>query len=251
MKRRGIAALIAALAVIAAGLLISFFLSFSAGNKGQYQIILPGHGSATIDETQKIETENREKIQSVVIDKTNVQAVIASLSRPDGYSCVMQSTYFYNDESAELKSKCDVSGSLMRITQYTQSEKTELSALLTEKWVYLWNEGEIYERFPRMENDADLYLRAPSYRDIVLLAPEFVLDGGTAEIDGHLCLTIQTQDPETGETTDWAILADNGQLLYAESKDSHGMTFLTVMQSFSAGKPEDSLFLLPDGSNAS
>ena len=67
MKRRGLAALIAALAVIAVGILISFFLSLTAKNTGNYTISLPGQSTAAIDDMGLIREKNRETVQAVTL----------------------------------------------------------------------------------------------------------------------------------------------------------------------------------------
>lgn len=248
MKQRGTVALILALAVIAAGILGSFFWSFSRQNPDQSQITLPGHGTADIDHTQDIGDSNRETVELLTVTRDNVAEVLRQLRRPEAYQCQVESTYYYGEGASTLKSTLEVRDGLVRITQYDRQEQPTLEALLTETRVYLWDTGEHWSDFLRMPDDRDLYARFPTYEDILTLPPERLLAGRTEVLDGELCIFVQTRQPETGEEQDWYILAETGLLLYTETRKDGAVCYTGAMKQFSAQPPGEERFLLPDGS---
>lgn len=248
MKQRGTAALILALAVIAAGVLGSFFWSFSRQNQEQYQITLPGHGTAEIDHTHEIGQSNRETVEVLTVTRDNVAEVIRQLQRPERYQCQMESVYYYGETAAVLKSTLQVRQEQLRITQYDSGETPVLQALLTRDRVYLWDEGDTWADLPRMENDRDLYARFPTYEDILALPPEQILEGGVEEWNGALCIYVRTGDPDTGEEQQWYILAETGLLFYTETTRDGEYCYTGIMRQFSMQEPSTDRFLLPDGS---
>ena len=72
MKKKSAAAVIAALIVVALGFFASFFLSFTDGKAENYTITLPGQGSAVIDTNPEMEQSNRDQLQTVKVDRSNV-----------------------------------------------------------------------------------------------------------------------------------------------------------------------------------
>lgn len=248
MKRRGTVALILALAVIAIGVLGSFFWSFSRQNREEYQITLPGHGTADIDHTHDIGESNRETVELLTVNRDNVTDVIAQLRRPESYQCQVESTYYYGENASVLKSTLEVQGNKLRITQYDAEQQPALEALLTETRVYLWDTGERWSDFPRMPNDRDLYARFPTYEDLLSMPDERILEGDAREWGGELCIYVLTRNEETEEEQSWYILAETGLLLYTETRKDNALCYVGAMRQFSMQQPEEERFLLPDGS---
>ena len=240
-------ALIAAMFVVAVGIFVSFFLSSS--NQGDsYTITLPGQGSAVIDTSLEIGESNRNQMQIISVDTNNIQAVIASLQRPEQYQCQMEMTYFYKGTQTVLKSQLWKDGDLVRISQQTAEEQTSQQVLLTREWAYLWGEDGAYSRFVRQENDLDLYSRTPSYEDLVTMPREQLLVGEVREMDGQLCLYAETRDDMTGETEQWYVLVENGLLLYAAGSLEGVNTYASRMTGLQLALDDTAAFTLPDGS---
>ncbi|MBQ7491936.1 MAG: hypothetical protein IJT76_05005 [Clostridia bacterium] len=246
MKRRSLAALIAALAVIAVGILISFFLSLTAKNTGKYTISLPGQSTATIDDMGLIREKNRETVQAVTIDEKNAQAVIGALERPEQYQCTYVITYRYGENTAAFTGMIAVNGARSYAQTVNDDGQAMFYALLTDRWSYVWGEDEIYRRFPRKSRDADLYACAPTYEDLLDIPQEQILKAYVEELDGQLCLAVLTGDPMTDEWQEWRILVDSGILLTMEAKNGIETTYSAVLGTLSLNTPEERLFLLPD-----
>lgn len=248
MRKRSTTALIAAMAVVAAGVFISFFLSFSSQDP-EHVITLPGQGSAVIDTSPDIEASNRQMIQAIAVDTSNIRAVITSMSRPEAYQCRSALTYFYRDAQTVMESQQWKRGSAVRTSQLTADGQPEQQSLITEDWVYLWQGDEPYVRFARQAQDADLYGLTPTYEDILQLDAAQILVGEVRELDGQMCLYVCSKDPLTGEQEQWYILVENGLLLYADGVLDGVPTYTYRLQELQLDQPEEALFLLPDGTN--
>ena len=246
MKKRSTTALIAALAVVAVGVFVSFFLSFS-NQAPEHVITLPGQGSAIIDTSPEIQEENHQLIQAITVDVSNIQSVIASLSRPVSYQGQSELTYHYRDTQSVLKNQLWKRDGLVRTSQLLEDGAAGEQALITDAYVYLWSGEEAYVRFPHQENDADLYSLAPTYEDILRLDAADILAGEVQDLDGQMCLYVSSQDPLTGEQEEWYVLVENGLLLYAQGKLDGTPTYTFRLSELQLEQPDGSLFLLPDG----
>lgn len=246
MKKRSTTALIAAMAVVAAGVFVSFFLSFS-NQDPEHVITLPGQGSAVIDTSPEIQEENHQLIQTITVDVSNIQSVVASLSQPASYQCQSELTYYYRDTQAVMKNQLWKQDELVRTSQLLEDGAAGQQALITDSYVYLWSGEEAYVQFPRQENDADLYSFAPTYEDILQLDAADILTGEVQDVDGQMCLYVVSRDPLTGEQEEWYVLVENGLLLYAEGTLDGTPTYTFRLTELQLEQPEDTRFLLPDG----
>lgn len=248
MKKKSTAAFFAALAVLAVGILASIFLTFPTRDQDAYTITLPGKGSANIDITHEIDTANRTRVQAVTIDESTIQSVVAALARPEEYTARYRVTYAWRDSETVFFGESRRMGELARDLWLDDTETILRQALVTRRWVYVWEEGGDYARFAKGSQDVDLYSGLPSWEDLLTLDPALVQSGGTQEVDGHLCLTAVTRDAVTGEELHWYILADNGLLLLQEGYQEGALTYRAALTDMSLGAPESGSFLLPDGS---
>ncbi len=247
MRKRSAAALIAALIVVIVGFFASFFLLYTGERDEAYTITLPGQGSAVFDPSPEIGESNREQLQTVQIDRTNIQMVIQKLQRPAQYQLTCKTTYFYGDNHSTLTSRVQANGAVLRIDQLGEGELPVQPTILTKDWVYLWGSDQQVMRFARQDRDADLYSKAPTYEDLLDLPADAILEGSLTEQDGQLCLYAKSRDPLTGEEEHWYILCENGLLLYAEGRLDDKLTYQTAMSELSLAAPAAEQFLLPDG----
>lgn len=246
MRRRSVAALVAAVVVVTAGFLFSLVMLFTDSQNEEALITLPGQGSAVIETNPQLEQSNLAQIQAVHIDRTNIQAVLQSLSRPEYCSLESETVYYYREASATLISRMWQKDGCLRIAQQ-ETDGTDRQLLLTESWVYLWSGEETPARFSRQEGDEALYRRAPSYAELLALPAEAILEGGTVQREEGLCLYARSLDSLTGETEDWYVLAENGLLLEAQGTLDDRLTYRYRLTMLYQEQPEDTVFLLPDG----
>ena len=234
------------MAVVAAGVFVSFFVSFSTPDP-EHVITLPGQGSAVIDASPEIEETNRQLIQTVTVDAANIQSVIGSLSRPEQYQSQSELTYYYRADQAILRTRLWKQDGLVRTSQLKEDGTEGPQALISGSAVYLWQGEEPWVRFVRQEQDADLYSFAPTYEDILLLDPSDILAGDVRDTDGQMCLYVCSRDPLTGEQEQWYVLVENGLLLYADGVLDGVTTYEYRMTELRLEPTDASVFLLPDG----
>ncbi len=247
MRKRSIAALLAALIVVAVGFFASFFLLYADKDGETYTITLPGQGSAVIDPTPEIGESNRVQLQTVQVDRTNIQAVIQKLDRPESYRATIETTYYYGDVWTVLKSQVWQKADRTKLIQFAPDGTQGQQALLTKAWVYTWGGESAPVRFPRQKSDEDLYARASTYEDLLNMPAEAILEGRVTELDGQLCLYAKTRDEMTGEVEQWYVLSENGLLLYADGMLDGVQTYQSRLSELSPDVFDDNLFLLPDG----
>lgn len=246
MRRRSGAVLVAALIVVIVGFLASTAFLLADSRNEEAVITLPGRGSAVIETNPQLEQSNLSHLQAVRIDRTNIQAVLESLSRPESYSMESETVYYYRESTATLTSQMWSADGCVRIAQQ-ETDGTDRQLLLTEGWVYLWSGTETPSRFSRQEGDEELYRRAPSYQDLLALPADAILEGGTVQREEGLCLYARSLDSLTGETEEWYVLAENGLLLEAQGTLDGKTTYRYRLTALSQELPEDAVFLLPDG----
>lgn len=246
MRRRSVAALVAALVVVIVGFLVSMAFLFAESQNEEAVITLPGQGSAVIETNPQLEQSNLSHLQAVRIDRTNIQAVLASLSRPESYSMESETVYYYRESTATLTSRMWSADGCVRIAQQ-EPDGADRQILLTDSWVYLWSGEQAPSRFFRQEGDETLYRRAPSYQDLLVLPADAILEGGTVQREEGLCLYARSLDELTGETEEWYVLAENGLLLEARGTLGGQLTYQYRLTALSQEPPEDAVFLLPDG----
>ena len=246
MRKRSTTALLAAMAVVAAGVVVSFFVSVSAPDP-EHEISLPGQGSAVIDTSPVIEESNRQFIQTISVDASNVQSVIASLSRPEQYQSQSELTYYYRDSQTVMACSLWKQDGMLRISQQKEDGATGPQALLSASYVYLWEGDAPWVQFARQEQDADLYSLAPTYEDILRLEPSNILAGEVREVDGQMCVYASSRDPLTDELEQWYVLVENGLLLCADGALNGAPTYDYRMTELRLERADGALFVLPDG----
>ncbi len=247
MKRKGRAALIAALTVVAIGIVVSYMLSLSLSGREQYTITLPGQGTAQISDTHQLLEENREIIQTVAVNRDNVQSVIARLSRPEVYQCTLDVSYYYGDDQADFQATVACLNGIVSDRVLRADGSQAVQALITSESVYLMHDSGEYSVFPKLADDDDLYACTPTYENILNLPRESILDGAVEEVDGHLCISVTTRDRMTGERSYWRILADNGLLFSVRTELSGKAVYRAQLRTLSLEEPDATLFRLPDG----
>lgn len=234
------------MAVVAAGVFVSFFVSFSNPDP-EHTISLPGQGSAVIDTNPEIEESNRQLIQTIAVDASNIQAVIASLSRPEQYHSRSELTYYYRDSQTVIACSLWAKDGLVRVSQLNEDGTDGPQALLGASSVYVWQGEAPWARFARQEQDADLYSLTPTYEDILSLGASDILVGEVRDVDGQMCLYVSSRDPLTGEQEQWYVLVENGLLLQASGALNGAPTYDYRMTELQLEPLDDAQFLLPDG----
>lgn len=175
-------------AAICAGVLVSLlFLSYimSSGllHRRDTGITLPTGEADTPVITADSQLLTAQSVADVDITTDNVQHVIASLTRPEAYSCTIENKLYYTGGSSSLRCRRYVRDGVIRTDTLTESGAVRASIIRRGDTIYSWNadSSAVYEgRAGSFSDDASAML--PTYED-VLAAGVTPLSAGRTSTD--------------------------------------------------------------------
>lgn len=194
-------------------------------------------------------------LERVEVTADNVQAVIATLTRPESYSRDVTIEKFYNEGSASAS--FDLSTHVYKGVTAIQMEGTgaDKNILVTADTLYIWYEkdSEPYKGPLGSSGDgtrtSDEYSMIMKYEDILNLKPESIQDAGYIEYNEQDCISVTYQSGELGYITKCYISVDLGLLVGAEQFDGTTRVFRMMTGACDVSEPDQSLYVLPDGTN--
>ena len=173
-KNRTILVIAIAITVFAA-VFVSFGLPSLTGRVPQ--VVLP-------DVSQEIAGENQDYLPVEVTPET-VQAVIATLSRPESYQRELNVTLFWSGGSSSDQVRIWADGGYVKTDITTGG--TVQHRLVGDGKLYLWYGGDrTWKELTAGETTGDLAQRIPTYEDVLALDPEQITDAGYAVSYTHL-----------------------------------------------------------------
>lgn len=185
------------------------------------------------------------RAQYAAVTPETVQAVIASMARPDGYSRTVTVEDFWDGGSAVTDLSVQVSGAS---TKVTAASPTGLKYILTtETGTWVWYDGDDQAFFSEASapHDGDQWQRMLTYEDLLRLSPEDITDAGYEEHGGVWCVFAGYDTPNFGyHTTLWVSAAD-GLLAAAEVRDGETLLYRMTGGAVDTSIPDDSVFLPP------
>ena len=184
-------------AAICAGVLVSLlFLSYimSSGllHRRDTGITLPTGEADTPGVTADSQLLTAQSVADVDITTDNVQHVIASLTRPEAYSCTIENKLYYTGGSSALRCRRYVRDGVIRTDTLTESGAGRSSIIRRGDIIYSWNadSSAVYEgRAGSFSDDASAML--PTYED-VLAAGVTPLSAGRTSTDSESSALIWT-----------------------------------------------------------
>ena len=245
MKKRTMLVLVAALFVLTAALLIGLFLS-DGEQGGQGGITLPAQGGADIDPTPDIGKDNAGRVAEITVDRTNVQRVVASMSRPAQYSYVARAIYAYEGGTTALETRGWVRADLCLVRQYDGEGDLRAQSVLSKSNVYLWGgEGDAFYQGRPGDLTADQMGRLPTYEDVLSLPEDEILEGAVKDWNGRACIYVRSG--ALRKYTDWYVSLDNGLLLWAGETEGEKQVYSVTLEAMTVADIPDETFLLPNG----
>ena len=238
--------LYAIISVVLVSVCVIFF--FGRVNSGGYKpIVLPPEEEDTRQEAGS--SELNDLITMVAVTPDTVQDVIASLSRPESYSANLTVLTYWSGGSGSVTTAVAVRSGLTRAD--TTGENGQVRHVLTDgKQTAVWYNNETaYTRLVAGQFDADDEINVPSYEDVL------ELDAGKIQVADYRyygtvpCVYVQTEQGEY--RCCYYVRTADGLLQAAETWWQDILTYEAIFSGISADPGEDSLFLLPDGSELS
>lgn len=228
---------------------LSFWLSSQGYGDAGSGIVLPDDtagGAVVPSEIAGFADVNAGRIAHVTVTPQNVQNVIASLARPEAYSCAVSNTlYWGTDSSATLQSRRYVRQGADRIEQLDRSGAVTEVTLTYGDRLYAWQAGaHTYYSGAVGALTAQETAMLPTYETVCSLPPEQITEAGLVEKAGQLMIRVCTA--QQGQTAEYTVSTETG-LLYSAVFSENGVRKRAVQTSVLSLDPvPDSYFTLPD-----
>lgn len=237
------------LAAIGAGVfvvLLALAYLFASGllHKRDTGIELSSAGTTPIvNEDSQLMTA--QSVADVEIGTQNAKQVIASLTRPEHYSCEIENTLYYQGGSSVLYCRQYVLGGAVRTDTLTSAGSVQSTLLRDGDTVYAWNVGE-NQAYQGLWGDFtdDAAAMLPTYEDV--LAENVALTAaGRENIDYDPCIRVEFE--QNGYRCVYHISAATGLLKQAAFYSGDTLARLVKVNDLATDAPDDTYFKLPNG----
>ncbi len=186
-----------------------------------------------------------QSVADVDITTDNVQHVIASLTRPEAYSCTIENKLYYTGGSSSLRCRRYVRDGVIRTDTLTESGAVRASIIRRGDTIYSWNadSSAVYEgRAGSFSDDASAML--PTYED-VLAAGVTPLSAGRTSTDSEPCIIVSFD--LDGYRCAYSVSASSGLLKSASFYSGDTLTRSVSVSGLSTEAPDKVYFTLPGG----
>lgn len=241
-------ALIAALCacIMVATLGLSFVLSSNLFSTGESAIILPSEmeGGEVSTEDDVLAQENKKKIEQVSISPGNVQAVIASLVRPEAYSCAITNTLYWDGGSGSLYCRQYARNGAYRMETLDAAGEIVRVQLQYNGHIYAWDAGSTTYYSGQAGNfTPEEAAMIPTYETICELPVEQIQQAELIERSGQPMIRVVAEQDD--RMVEYVISTATG-LLYSAVFSEQGDQTQTLQTSvLSLASSADNLFTLP------
>lgn len=239
-------------AAIGAGVLVGLlFLSyiFSSGlmHRRDTGIILQSETDTTPTVSAESQVLTAQSVADVTVGTNNARQIIASLERPEAYSCAIENTLYYGEESSTLRCRRYAKGTLVRTDTLSGTGTLQSTLLRDGEIFYAWNPGDTtaYQgQWGDFSDDTAAML--PTYEDVLNEGVELT-SAGRRDIDNEPCIMVEFE--QGGYRCVYFVSAATGLLKTASFYDGETLVREVKVSSLKTEAPDDKLFTLPDGKN--
>lgn len=249
MKRQnGLSAPLLA-AIGAAVLVVLLFLSYLLSSGVLHQKGIDISLNSSTENAPEISAGSQmltaQSVADVTIGTENAQRVIASLTRPEAYSCTIENTLYYDGGSSVFRCRRYLRGNIVRTDVVNETGVVQSTLVRADDAAYAWDAGSttVYQgAWGDFSDDAAAML--PTYEDV--LGEDVVLsEAGRRDIDNEPCITATFS--QGGYRCVYSVSAASGLLKEASFYTGETLVRQVKIRDFRNETPDDALFLLPDG----
>lgn len=232
--------------VVIIGLFVGIYWSSQSFGGDPHEIMLPGEVETVSTETAQYASLN-EELEKIEINADNVQKIIASMARPENYSCKTEIKLFYSGGEMLMKNEHFVMEGYQKTEQQNELGVVEKHIISGKGTVFIWKPGEKqYYRSNIGEITADDMRVVPTYEDIADYPKSSIVDAGYAVLNGQNCIMVEAVDQDTGYEETYYISLDSGLLVEADKKHQGEEVYSMKMSDLVLGGVSESVFLLPN-----
>ncbi len=185
---------------------------------------------------------------SVSVTPETVQAVVATLARPDSYSRQLRVESRWQGGSRAWLVDTWQKGTSSRIRLRPEDgEGPEKNILSRDGELFIWYEdpAEAFRRKTDELSSDDALQMIPTYEDVLVLEPERIIAAGYVLHGGVWRIMAAAREEPSGYVTVYYISIETGLLEAAERRDGETVVYSMTAQPSDLAAPEDAVFALP------
>ena len=185
----------------------------------------------------------------VEVTADNVQAVVATLNRPQYYSRELEVENIWQDGSAVYKINTAVYEGVTSIS--VQSSSNTKNVIVNDTKAYIWYDGDRSFLETDMKGvsgikDTDEFQMLVTYEDIFALDKDEIVNAGYTEYGGEDCIFVSAISGTLGYRTDYYISVPLGLLVAAFEFDGDTLVYRMSAGTCDLNTPGADAFRLPD-----
>lgn len=191
-------------------------------------------------------------LDRIEVTRENVQAVIATLSRPGIYSRDVTIETYWGDGQAVYSISISVAEGITSLRSLS-SAGVDKRIIVGPDTQYIWYRGDKapYIGTPDPSGsdlrNADEYQMLATYEDVLKLDKDNILYAGYIEYGGEWCIFAEYRQPQLGYVMKYYISTSLGLITGAEEHDETGALVYRMSAGECAYSVEAAAFTLPDG----
>ena len=234
-------------AVLVALLALSYVLSSGLTHRRDTGIILPDDSADAPVVSQGSQMLTAQSVADVEISTDNAQAVIASLTRPETYSCTIENTLYYDGGSSVLRCRRYARDGLVRTDTLGDAGAVQSTLLRDGDTAYAWNAGDstAYQGAWGDFTD-DMAAMLPTYEDVLADGVQ-LLDAARQDVAFEPCIMVSFE--QGGYRCVYYVSAASGLLRTASFYSGETLTRQVTVSNLQTETPGEQLFALPDGTS--
>ncbi len=185
---------------------------------------------------------------SVSVTPETVQAVVATLARPDSYSRQLRVESRWQGGSRAWLVDTWQKGASSRIRLRPEDgEGPEKNILSRDGELFIWYEdpSEAFRRKTDELSSDDALQMIPTYEDVLDLEPERITAAGYVLHGGVWRIMAAAREEPSGYVTVYYISIETGLLEAAERRDGETVVYSMTAQPSDLAAPEDAVFSIP------
>ncbi|MGO5030054.1 hypothetical protein [Candidatus Agathobaculum pullicola] len=232
-------------AVLVVLLFLSYVLSSGMLHRKDTGIVLQSGSENAPTVSSGSQMLTAQSVADVTIGPDNAQKVIASLARPEAYSCVIENTLYYTGGSSTLRCHQYMRDNLVRIDWLAETGAVQSTLMHVGDVVYTWENGSTtFYKGTWGEFTDDAAAMLPTYEDV--LDEGLVLSSaGRQDMENEPCIMVEFE--REGYRCVYYVSAASGLLKQASFYQGDTLARQVVVSNLKTEQPEETLFTLPNG----
>ena len=242
--------IVSTVCIIAAVVIILVYLNMSADTA---EVRLPAETSGVSSDVGD-SGGGREELNSLTyaeLRPDTVQYILEIIEKPKSYSCRYTVESFWDGGSANSDVSVYVKDGIFSVSILNDAYLKR--CIFTDEAYYIWyiDEPEYYQgqrgEAVGEEQIADAVQMSGSYKVLMELDPESILETDYVEVDGVYCVYVNAYVGELGYRSEYYIYPDTGLLHRNEIYDGETLIYRMNSSDVMLSAPYDEYFTLPGG----